>query len=226
MPQRWGHIGGIRKHWLTGQQNFKSKTTVPLSFCLNSLSHTHTHFPTLHLYTPPQPTTITNHLILLLLHAFSLKKKEGVPVWTDVEISAVCQWIITFPGSLCILICLTVYRVYPFEYMRDTFHSFLQPQDLVARILFFFFLREYFWTNFQTGDTSGHRLLGSVDPGSAVRFGWLGTLWVRHLPLFPLLSCLFAFNPSYAYVSYENIMVSFFLTVALQFLDICEHDYL
>lgn len=139
MPQRWGHIGGIRKHWLTGQQNFKSKTTVPLSFCLNSLSHTHTHFPTLHLYTPPQPTTITNHLILLLLHAFSLKKKEGVPVWTDVEISAVCQWIITFPGSLCILICLTVYRVYPFECMKDTFHSFLQPEDLVARILSFFF---------------------------------------------------------------------------------------
>lgn len=50
------------------------------------------------------------------------EKEEGVPSWTDVEISAACLWIIMLP-------------VYPFECMRDT--SQWQWKDSVAGKLLF-----------------------------------------------------------------------------------------
>lgn len=45
----------------------------------------------------------------------------------------------------------------------------------LGRVLFFLLLI-FFKSTVQAGDSSGHRVLGSADPGAAVRFRRLGAL--------------------------------------------------
>lgn len=111
------------------------------------------------------------------------EKEEGVPSWTDVEIAAAHRGIIML-------------SVRPFECLRDA--AQWQWEDLGERenfsplcwCFFVFFLI----INLQAGDPSGHRVLGSADPGAAVWFGWLGTLWVL-CPLIFFRSWFLPFHP-------------------------------
>lgn len=99
-PRRQGHIvpGGIRKHWVSAV-----KVHVEKQHTISSLWLAYMHTTSSSLSAHPPTTITTAHYLILLLHAFSLKKKEGVPGWTDVEISAGCLWIITLPLSLSLL---------------------------------------------------------------------------------------------------------------------------
>lgn len=154
----------------------------------------HTHFPSLHLYTPHSPAPA---LILLPLQ---------LPVWKGER----RVWLNRCGDFSCLSMDHNALRL-PclFIWVSERHFPQWQWKDLVAReLLFVCFLL----TNLQAGDTSGHRVLGSVDPHSVVWFRWLGTMWVgHHCCLFFLISCLLPFHPSFfAYVSYVKIIWSFF----------------
>lgn len=95
------------------------------------------------------------------------------------------------PASLWI-ITLSLSSDHPLKWTGEHF------QDLVTRKVFIR-AREVFLSNVQAGDTGGHGLLGSADPGSAVWVWWLATLWVKNqslifyiLPFFPPWKSWFA----------------------------------
>lgn len=102
----------------------------------------------------------------------------GVSAWTDVEFAAASLWIIT-------LLLSSVHT-------PECTEEHLQWRELITRKVYIHPC-ELVLTNSQDGDTGGHGLLGSADPGSAVWFWWLATLWVENqnllfLPFFNAFS--------------------------------------
>lgn len=127
----------------------------------HKISISHTYLP-LHLYIPHSPALA---LILLPLQ---------LPVWKGERRA----WLNRCGAFSCLCMDHNVLRP-PclFIWVLARHFSQCQWKDLVAReLLFVCFLL----TKLQAGDTSGHRVLGSVDPHSAVWFRWLGTMWVGH----------------------------------------------
>lgn len=128
------------------------------------------------------------------------EKEEGVPSWTDVEISAACQWIIMLP-------------IYPFECMRDT-SQFQWKDSVTGKLLFVceWFSQPIFKLETQVDTDCWDQLIQVQLSGSG---DWAPCELDINVLIFSLVSHCFSFNP--LFFCYVEIILSFFLTAVFTF---------